>query len=260
MSPMVDLSHYPDVELLLNDLRSRVQVVLGDAFVGMYLYGSLASGGFDPARSDIDFVVVTRDELRAAMIDQLQQMHCELWAGEQKWARKLEGQYIPLAELRRYNAQGPALPTVNEGKFYLAGQGRDWVIQRHVLREHEAVVAGPSMRAHIDPVGAEEMRDAVTAVLQEWWAPMLDDPSWLEDRPDYQAFAAQTMCRVLYTLRFGTAVSKADAARWASAALDEGLRPLIETVMAWTPGDPPLGVAEAVRFIRLAVTESAARP
>ena len=37
----------------------------------------------------------------------------------------------------------------------------------------------------------------------------------------YQAYAILSMCRVLYTLEFGTVVSKPAAARWAQGTLDE---------------------------------------
>jgi predicted nucleotidyltransferase len=50
---------YPDVNEVLLTLLDNVRAILGDYFTGMYLYGSLASGDFDPRRSDIDFLVVT---------------------------------------------------------------------------------------------------------------------------------------------------------------------------------------------------------
>jgi hypothetical protein len=218
----------------------------------MYLYGSLAGGDFNPHRSDIDFVIVTRDLLPQTIIDDLQQMHKELAGSQSKWAGKLEGQYIPVRELRRYNPDGPQLPTINEGRFYLAGQGQDWVIQRHVLRERETIVAGPSIRGTIDPVSADDMRRAVTAVLRDWWAPIAEDPGWLDGRPDYLAFAVQTMCRVLYTLEHGTAVSKTDAALWASETVDDEWRDLIQAASAW-PDAPPPDLARTLNFIRYIV-------
>ena len=51
---------YADVNAILADLLARVQAVLGENFVGMYLYGSLATGTFDPESSDIDFLVATQ--------------------------------------------------------------------------------------------------------------------------------------------------------------------------------------------------------
>ncbi len=42
---------YPDVNAVLHRLLAEVQAVLGERFVGLYLYGSLAGGDFDPDTS-----------------------------------------------------------------------------------------------------------------------------------------------------------------------------------------------------------------
>ena len=43
---------YEDVNLILNLLLANVQEVLTNQFIGLYLYGSLATGDFDPKTSD----------------------------------------------------------------------------------------------------------------------------------------------------------------------------------------------------------------
>ena len=235
----MNVTPYPYVNDVLSDLLNRARNILGDQFVGMYLYGSLAAGDFNVDRSDIDFLIVTRDLLPQDTVDELERMHLELAASDSKWARKLEGQYVPLRELRRYNADGPKLPTVNERRFYLAGQGHDWVMQRYILREQETIVAGPSIREHIDPVSAGDLRAAAAAVMDDWWAPMADDHAWLDGRPDYIAFAVQTMCRVLYTLEKGAVVSKTAATEWALETVDAKWRDLIEAANTWPDGPPP---------------------
>ena len=81
---------YPDVNAVLHVLLSGVQAVLGDHFVGMYLSGSLASGDFAPQRSgDIDFVVVTVDELPDEMLPALEAMHACITTSGLKWATRL---------------------------------------------------------------------------------------------------------------------------------------------------------------------------
>ena len=40
-------------------LQTELQRLLGDNLLGIYLHGSLALGGFQPGRSDIDVIVVT---------------------------------------------------------------------------------------------------------------------------------------------------------------------------------------------------------
>lgn len=54
---------YPDVNAFLAQVLAGARDVLGEKLVGMYLYGSLASGDFDPASSDVDFVAVTAEPL-----------------------------------------------------------------------------------------------------------------------------------------------------------------------------------------------------
>lgn len=49
---------YEDVNTLLGALLARIRSVLGINLVGVYLYGSLPSGDFDPDVSDIDLLAV----------------------------------------------------------------------------------------------------------------------------------------------------------------------------------------------------------
>src|SRR3989337_1803491 len=81
---------YPEVNAMLHEVLSGVQTILGNHFTGMYLYGSLFGGDFDPQRSDIDFVVVTAGEVSEEQVPALEKMHARLWSSGSKWAAKLE--------------------------------------------------------------------------------------------------------------------------------------------------------------------------
>ena len=164
------------VDAVLALLLSQARAVLGDRFAGMYLYGSLATGDFDPTTSDIDFVVATYGEVEAEKIAALEAMHAELAKREPKWGPKLEGAYVPLGALRRHNAATGQYPCINEGEFYLAGLGSDWIIQRHILRAQGVALAGPELRPLIDPVSPDDLRWSVRETLGEWWLPMLEMP------------------------------------------------------------------------------------
>ena len=211
---------YPEVNEVLNLLLQRVKRILGDRFVGMYLYGSLSSGDFDPETSDIDFLVVTTETLPDDIVARLEAMHQEPWATSLKRAGELEGSYVPRDLIRRHDPDGPPCPTVNEGKFYVEQLGSDWIIQRHVVREYGVIVEGPDPKTLIDRVGPDDIRGSVLGVLKEWWFPMLEDPSWLREHGSkYHAFAVITMCRVLHALEHGTIVSKPRATAWAKKNL-----------------------------------------
>src|SRR3954471_8080208 len=140
---MTNPSPYSDVNAVLHLLLARVQAALGDHFVGMYLHGSLASGDFDPQRSDIDFVVITAGQLPDAVIHNLEALHLRLIHSGLSWATKLEGTYLPQQALRRYTPSDALYPSLNEASFYMGRHGSDWVIQSHILREQGIVLAGP---------------------------------------------------------------------------------------------------------------------
>ncbi len=224
---------YPDVNEVLHILLTSTHKILGNQFIGIYLYGSLSSGDFNPESSDIDFLVVTTDALSESKVSELEHMHNRIWATGSKWATKLEGAYVPKDLIRHHTRDNVACPTVNEGRFYVAGLGSDWIIQRHIVREVGTVLAGPNPKALIDPVSPEEIRGAVLGILQEWWFPMLEDPSWLANHgSEYHAFAVLTMCRALYTLEHGTILSKPKAARWVRQTLSKPWVLLIDKAVA----------------------------
>src|ERR1043165_5057987 len=143
---------YSDVNEILNLLLSNVQEILDDQFIGMYLYGSLSSGDFNPETSDIDFLVVTRDLLSEERIAELESMHQSIWASGLKHASRLEGSYIPQKDIRRHQPDNAPCPTINEGRFYVDRHSSDWIIQRHVVREYGVILAGPDPKTLIDPV------------------------------------------------------------------------------------------------------------
>lgn len=246
---------YADVNAVLALLLSEARAILGGQFIGMYLYGSLASGGFDPQRSDIDFVVVTNGNLPDESVAQLRAMHAGLDAHGPPWARKLEGAYLPRSEMRSYDPASLAYPFLNEGRFYMASQGSDWVIQRHVLRELGVIVAGPEIRGMIDPVHPDDLRRAVVGVLHEWWAPILDNSAFIRDS-EYQAYAVLTMCRSLYTLSNGAIASKPVSAAWARGSLGAQWEDLITWALNWNHSLRSEMKLETLAFVGFALERS----
>lgn len=243
---------YPEVNEILNLLLRDAYDVLGKQFVGMYLYGSLSSGDFNPVSSDIDFLIVTADMLDEKTIEDLESMHQRIWNTGLKWALKLEGSYLPQGHLPRYEKTDTVYPTVNEGKFYLGQHDNDWIIQRHIIREQGLTLAGPDPKSLIDPVSPEDIRGAVMGFLNGWWFLMLDELPWLENRGnEYHAYAILTMCRSLHALEHGTIVSKPEAARWAQQEFNGRWQQTIEQALTMQTGQEEFDLFdEAVAFIQ----------
>jgi len=224
---------YPEVNVLLQELLESVRTILGSHFVGMYLDGSLTSGDFDQD-SDIDFVVVTDDEISGNLFSALQAMH-ERIATIASWcAIQLEGSYISQHALRRYDPAHAQHPNIERGKgerLKMVQHDDAWVIHRYVLRERGMTLAGPTPQTLIDPVSPNDLRQAMLKILHGWAAQILDDPAQM-NRRGYQSYTVLSLCRILYTLQYGTVVSKPVAARWAQETLGERWVPLIERTWA----------------------------
>ncbi|WP_051189057.1 nucleotidyltransferase domain-containing protein [Halalkalibacillus halophilus] len=48
-----------EIKLFVEEFKNSIKNILNDNYVGFYLHGSLAMGGYSPSRSDLDILVVT---------------------------------------------------------------------------------------------------------------------------------------------------------------------------------------------------------
>ena len=255
---------HPDANAVLERLGDEVRAVLGDAMVGLYLYGSLSTGGYDPASSDIDFLVATDGELTAAQLDALKAMHDRIASSGLPQADHLEGSYISVAALPRYDPARPDHPTIGphgDWPFGIGHHGPEWAIQRHVVRECGVVVCGPDPATLIDPVTPDELRAAARASLRSWDG--IEDRERMAEehgagafwgRRAYQAFAALTMCRILYTIEHGAIATKMAAAAWARERFPEWA-PIIDRAFVWRDDMRPDDLAETLAFVRWVMGE-----
>lgn len=220
---------YSDVNDLIAITLEAVQAVLGDQFIGMYLDGSLTSGDFDAA-SDIDFVVVTQEDVAGDLFLRLQAMHDRIAALDSPWAIQLEGSYISQPAIRRYDPAHVMHPNIERGsgeRLKMVDHDETWAVHRSVLRERGITLVGPDVRTMIDPVSEEELRRAMLKLLNVWAKNILDHPQILSGR-GYQSYAVLSMCRIMYTLQTGCVASKPFAAAWAKENLADRWSPLIE--------------------------------
>jgi predicted nucleotidyltransferase len=247
------LTTYPQINSFLRVFLSELRTVLGNQLVGMHLYGSLASGDFNPQRSDIDFLVVTCNEMTSLLVNQLEAFHAQLAESQSPWAGMIEGAYLPIDALRRFIANDLPRPMIHKNHFYLSEQGNDWVIHRYILKTREAIVFGPSISNRIDPISPNELRLAVQHIIEEWWEPIIKNPIKLLDA-DYSSYAILTMCRALYTIDKGDIISKPAAAAWAIDTQEARWNDLIMEALAWSWGDPALEYNVVVEFVENAIT------
>ena len=248
----------PEANAVLWAFLTEAREILGDRVVGIYLAGSLATGEFDQS-SDIDALVVTTGALPAETVAALAAMHDRFSAGTTRWGKwgwELEVSYVPKDAVRRHDPTNDMHPYIDRGgRLRIEEHGREWDLQRHVIREWGITVQGPSPRSLIDPVGPDDVRRAVLLAIAEWWPRFLIDPAELHPR-GYRSYIVLTGCRMLYTLKYGTVASKPLAARWAQDALDPRWSALIAWAVTARHGpytEDQDNLSEALDFIRFVI-------
>lgn len=206
---------FQDVNTILEELLNSIKIIFGDHLVGMYLEGSLANGGFDQD-SDIDFVVVTDEEVSESLYTELQEMHDRINTIDSPWAMQLEGSYVSYQALRNYCPEIDIHPNIERGngeRLKMVKHGETWNIHRHILRERGITLFGPDAMTLVDPISPDDLRRVMMPAISGWATYILNNPVEIEHR-GYQSYVVLTLCRILYTLEYGDIVSKPKAAKW----------------------------------------------
>jgi Domain of unknown function (DUF4111)/Nucleotidyltransferase domain len=195
------------------EVAERVETRLGADLVGIWLFGSVALGDYDPRTSDVDIQAVARRRLRRQEKEALASAlsHPALPCP----ARGLEFVLYPSDDLD--DPGGPEFQlNLNTGRrmrehvaFDAAEDPRFWfVIDVAIGREHGIPLAGPPARA----VFPEQDRDAILAALAEavaWFA--------AHEGPSVQTVLSA--CRAWAFAEEGRWLSKRAAAEWARERL-----------------------------------------
>lgn len=243
---------FADLNRVLAELVDRVREVLGDNFCGAYLQGSFAIGDAD-VHSDVDFVVVTMEDVTPEQQAELEALHQELFVLPTPWAQHLDGSYVPRQILRRPDPERRPLLYLDNGATEFERDNHDnTAVVRWSLREHGVVLAGPDPHELIDPISADELREDVRWAIKEWaaWFRSLDTISRRA-----LAVAVLSHCRILHTLASGEVTSKRVAGEWAFHELDPEWAPLIRWALEDRP-DPWTKVAEPADPVRIRQTHA----
>lgn len=202
--------------------------VLDDRLVAVYLGGSLASGDFCPASSDLDFLVVTRDTLSLEDALALELLHRDLLRRHPEAAR-LEGDYPPLDYIVPEGTTAP-VPGCERGVF-LPKVGELMLSADNIcdMREHGVVFYGPDARELLPLVSPDQVRAAVREMLAQ--GPVA------ADSPQEAAAVVLNLLRSAHALDTGRPVTKSGGAEWALTHLPAQWQPVIRAAVAIRCGD-----------------------
>lgn len=224
----------PPIASILENLLNRLHALLASNLVSLYLRGSLATGGFEADHSDVDLLVILKQEVDEDQFQHLKDLHHQIATLKNVYAKRLEIAYIDLAGLRKFQP-GRKYPTLGQGEeLTWQEHGANWLLERWMVREHGIPLFGPDPKNLIDPIPSQELKHAAASRRFDWvdWAHDVADPDW-QLPLSHKAYAVETICRALYTIKTGALVTKHEAVNWAIQALPDRWKDLVLHSQEW---------------------------
>jgi len=213
---------------LLGELQAGIEAVFGDQLVGLFVFGSLAFGGFDADVSDIDLLAAVTHDVTDDELDALRAFHDGFARDHEQWHDRIEVAYLSVGALTSFKERSSQIAVISPGEpLHVVEAGRDWLMNWYLVRESNLALVGPSPRQLITSVSKEEFVDGIRNYA-----------SGVARRADQaigrkaQAYVVLTMCRALYAHRVGEHASKEAAAVWAQQELP-GWSALIRDALMW---------------------------
>jgi len=229
----------------LRTLADALGEILRSNLVGVYLYGSLTQGTFDPTRSDIDCLVVVHRDLTPARLRKLRGWLARA-ARTNSWILRVQMQLLRRGRLLRPDTRGYLYQF---GALKRSGSDRNPIVWANVLATG-VTLAGPAPETFLPRITSEMLFEALVREVGYLRAEITDPASEWRGRTFYRAYAVLTLCRILYSHRKGAVVSKPRAARWALRALPTPWHSLIRDAVASDRGKPaPLRLPRIAHFI-----------
>ena len=208
----------------MNDVRRyhrrvvrRLHAVLGSQLVGVYAAGSVALGGYDPQRSDLDVVAVCRrslaDDAKAAVARALrhESLPCPARGLELViYAESVVREPTPDAGYELNLNSGPAMP-FRLSLSSVADAEHWYAIDRAIVREHGVVLFGPPPWELFAPIPRATLVDLLAESVR-----------WHEEHESARGDdAILNACRAWRFATDDVWSSKTDAGGWARARLDD---------------------------------------
>src|SRR5215213_3671111 len=188
-----------EINELLDSLLAQIQAVLDQKLVGVYLFGSLVWGDFDPESSDIDLLVATASDIDDQEFGDLDQMQLGFVEKHKRWEGRIEIIYLSTAALQTFKSHSYKRAVISPGEpFHFKESDPGWLMNWYMVQEQGRTLFGPDPSTLIDPISKQEFIQTVKQHAARWG-------EWVNDahnRPS-QAYAILTMCRALYTCTHG---------------------------------------------------------
>ncbi len=230
---------------LLKTLKTNLDSILNKNLFGIYLYGSLTQNAFNPATSDIDCILVTHRQLTAIQFANLRSWLAGA-ARSDPWVKRLQITFLLKNELLIRSS--PSCLYQFE-RLRRTRSDANPIIWLNVLKSG-LTLFGPAPESFVPEISSDVLLSALKRELGYLRKEVIEkvNSSW-RDVPMYRRYAVLTVCRILYSFRYRTIVSKPRAARWALRHLPTKWNGMITLALA---GQTTIPIARLRQFIRFA--------
>lgn len=253
------LTHYEDVNQVLELLTVGLKRLLDKQLAGLYLTGSLTYGDFDKGSSDIDFLAILTRPLTSKQLEAVRQLHQHIGEAVPLWKSRLEGSYITTEMIKTKDRPEEARPYVNGGKVNLYKYGNEWTINLYALQETGVAIFGSQPHEVLPSVTIEDVREASRRDLVDDWQSKLDDPNAFSpddyDGNHVKAYAVLTMCRILHRAKNDGIASKRVASEWVKHTYKQW-NSLVTKAELWQHGKEMGSDNEVKDFIRFTLKQA----
>lgn len=247
---------YPDVNEVLLHITNEIEQALNKNIIGLYLFGSLSYGDFNPASSDIDLITILHRPLNQAEITEVKTLHSKIAVMHPIWRVRIECSYLPVELLSQTLPPKEPRPYYGGDTFFEeADYGNEWIINNYLLYEYGIPLIGSSVKDLMKPIAMIDVQKACIRDLYKEWEPKINDPEWLANS-HYQSYIVLNLCRILYTIRYGKAATKREASEWVKNKFGSRWHALIETAQKWEFGKDMTMQDVVIAFIKFVVDET----
>lgn len=238
-----------------------LQHILHDDLTGIYLHGSLAMGCFHPERSDVNLLVVVRQNLEASQLWAIIWLMIQQSGSPQAYTLAVtrEGHLFPWrypVPLLLYYSEAvrplyeqmldASTLTLNPNDAY-----HDAALTLGETRARGVTLAGRAIEYTLPTIPRPDYVDALMRATKVAHDGLMFDP----------VAAILTLCRAYRYLYDGALCSKDEAGQWALAWIKPGLKPIVAGMLAYYRGEThaipfdPVDVSRCAAYLEARVSD-----
>lgn len=211
---------------LLYEYESNLKKYFGNNIFGVYLYNSVALGGFDKDKSDIDFITILNKDFEDKDIPIISLIHNEL-NNKFKYAKRMEGMYLTKDKIGKLNLTIKPYLYFCDQKLNSYGYYDINYVTWWTLKYNGIPINSPNVSSLNINVQWNNIVETMNYNLNSYWKKKLYEKElFLSD--EWIEFAVMTLCRILYTLDNKGITTKIQSANYAVMSIPNEYKLIIE--------------------------------